>query len=161
MFSPSYWDPFSSLGSFGFRSDPVFGELRRQARSARAGRNATHVDYREAESEYVFAFDIPGLTEADVELEVHGQVFAIRAERKHEAPEGFTAHRVERPSFRLAQSFTLPTRIDVERVTATLENGVLTVSLPKAAEAHPRRISVQAAVTPSVANASIESEVQS
>jgi len=147
MFSASYWDPFSGLGSLGFRSDPLFGELRRQARSTRSGRNTTHVDYREGEREYVFSFDTPGLVESDIELDVHGQVLSIRAERKHVAPEGFTAHRVERPSYRIAQSFTLPTRVDVERVTAQLENGVLTVTLPKAAEAHPRRIEVRASTT--------------
>lgn len=160
MFSASYWDPFSGLGSLGFRSDPLFGELRRQARAARSGRNTTHVDYLEAENEYVFSFDVPGLLERDVELEVHGQVLTVRAERKHTTPEGFTAHRVERPSFRLAQSFTVPTRVDVERVVARLENGVLTVRLPKAAEAHARRIEVQSASTASTPSTT-SSEVQS
>lgn len=154
MFSTSYWDPFTSLGAFGLRSDPLFGELRRQASRrllegdlprARGGRSTPHVDYRESKEGYAFAFDVPGLSEGDIDLEVHGQVLTLRAERKHVVPEGFTAHRVERPSFRLAQSFTLPTRVDVEQVRANLENGVLTVTLPKAAEAHARRIPVQGA----------------
>lgn len=156
MFSASYWDPFSNLGAFGLRTDPLLVELRRQAKATRTGRNATHFDYREGEHDYVFAFDVPGLAEGDFELEVHGQVLTVKAERKHEAIEGFTAHRVERPSFRLAQSFTLPTRVDVEKVAATLENGVLTVTLPKAAEAHTRRIPVLGAVTTTTQN-----EVQS
>lgn len=140
MFATSVWDPFTS---FGFRADPRLADLRR-ALSERDTRSAPHVDYRETETGYAFAFDVPGLTEGDIELEVHGQVLSLRAERKHQLPEGYTAHRIERPSFRLAQSFTLPTRVDVEKVTATLADGVLAVTLPKAAEAHARRITIQA-----------------
>lgn len=156
MFSASYWDPFSRLGAFGLRTDPLF-MLEPARQKARAGRNATHFDYREGEHEYVFTFDVPGLAEGDIELDVHGQVLTLKAERKHEAPEGFTAQRVERPSFRLAQSFTLPTRLDVEKVSATLEHGVLTVTLPKAKEATPRRIEVLGAGSKSDANNEVQS----
>lgn len=140
MFSTSVWDPFAS---FGFRTDPLFGELRR-ALVQRETRSAPHVDYRETDAGYEFSFDVPGLAEKDVEVEVHGQVLTLRAERKHQTPEGFTAHRIERPSFRLAQSITLPSRVDVDNVQATLTDGVLHLVLPKAAEAQPRRITVQA-----------------
>ncbi len=146
MFSPALWDPFAS---FGLRADPLFGELRRAlSEPARARRSAPHADYRETEQSYVFTFDVPGLVESDIELEVHGPIFSLRAERKHDTPEGFTAHRLERPTFRLAQSFTLPSRVDVENVQAKLALGVLTVTLPKAAEAQPRRIAVESTESP-------------
>ena len=45
---------------------------------------------------------------------------------------------------RFARSFTLPCRVDPERTVAVVQNGVLTVTLPKAAEAQPRQITVKA-----------------
>jgi HSP20 family protein len=51
-------------------------------------------------------------------------------------------HRQERPGLRFSRSFTLPTKIDSEKTTAVLKNGVLTLTLPKAPEAQPRQISV-------------------
>ncbi|HEY8624224.1 MAG TPA: Hsp20/alpha crystallin family protein, partial [Casimicrobiaceae bacterium] len=64
--------------------------------------------------------------------------------RKAEAPEGYTAHRRERQSFSFAQSYELPTRVDPEKVQASLKQGVLTLTLPKVAEAQPKKVTVTA-----------------
>jgi HSP20 family protein len=68
----------------------------------------------------------------------------VRGERKVEPPQGHSTHRSERTSYRFARTFELPSKIDSDRVDARLENGVLTVSLPKAPEAQPKQISVKA-----------------
>ena len=142
MFTTSYLDPFAGFSTFGLLTDPRLRRIK-DVDSGRARRSAPHFETRTTEHEYIFRFDVPGLRESDFELEVHGQTLTVRAERKHEPPAGFTAHRIERPSFRLAQSFSLPTRVDVDAVTATLEHGVLTLTLPKAPEAQPRRIEIK------------------
>ncbi len=88
--------------------------------------------------------EVPGLTDKDIELTATATSFSLRGERKVEAPEGYATHRGERRGFRFARTFNLGTKIDPERVAASLENGVLTVTLPKAAEAKPKQITVKA-----------------
>jgi HSP20 family protein len=68
----------------------------------------------------------------------------VKAGRKVEAPEGYTAHRRERQSFSFTQSYELPTRVDPEKAQASLKQGVLTLSLPKVAEVQPKKVTVTA-----------------
>jgi len=89
--------------------------------------------------------ELPGLSEKDVEISVTANVLSLKAARKTEVPEGYTAHRRERSSFSFAQSYELPTRIDSEKVVASLKQGILTLTLPKAADAQPKKVTVTAA----------------
>jgi HSP20 family protein len=88
--------------------------------------------------------EVPGLSEKDVEISVTANVVSLKAARKVETPEGYSAHRRERPSFTFNQSYELPTRIDPEKVEASLKQGVLTLTLPKVAESQPKRVTVSA-----------------
>jgi HSP20 family protein len=87
--------------------------------------------------------ELPGLSDKDVELTVNAESVTLRAERKLETPARHTVHRRERAAFRLARTFSLPTKIDPDKVDAKLENGVLTVTLAKAPEAQPRKVQVK------------------
>jgi HSP20 family protein len=89
--------------------------------------------------------ELPGLSEKDVEISVTANTLSLKAERKTEAPEGYTAHRRERTGFSFAQSYELPARIDPEKVEASLKQGVLTLTLPKAVEALPKKVTVTVA----------------
>lgn len=93
---------------------------------------------------WVLRAELPGLSEKDVELTVNSESVTLRAERKVEQPAKHTVHRRERPSYRVARTFTLGTKIDPERAEATMKNGVLTVRLAKAADAQPRKVQVRA-----------------
>ena len=77
-------------------------------------------------------------------ISVTANVLTLKAARKVDAPEGYAAHRRERQSFSFTQSYELPTRIDPEKVQASLKQGVLTLTMPKAAEAQPKRVTVSA-----------------
>jgi HSP20 family protein len=88
--------------------------------------------------------ELPGLTEKDIELTANADSVTLKAERKLEPPARHTVHRRERAAFRLARTFSLPTKIDPGKVEAALKNGVLTVTLAKAPEAQPRQIAVKA-----------------
>jgi HSP20 family protein len=92
----------------------------------------------------VLRADVPGLSEKDVEVTLHEGTVCISAERKVVAPEGYSAHRQERSHVRFARSLTLPCKVNSEQTTASLKNGVLTVTLAKAPESQPRQISVRA-----------------
>ena len=102
------------------------------------------VSFDDKGSEYVVRAELPGLAEKDLELTATATTLTLRGERKVEAPEGYSAHRTERSSFRFARTFELPAKVDSGRVEARLEHGVLTVTLPKAPEAQPKQISVKA-----------------
>lgn len=93
----------------------------------------------------VLQADLPGLGEKDVQLSIHQDVLALSGERRSDAPQGHVVHRQERAPVRFARSFTLPCKVDPEKSTATIKNGVLTVTLAKVVEARPRQIAVKAA----------------
>jgi len=92
----------------------------------------------------VLKADLPGLTDKEVQLQLTQDVLTVSGERKSDAPDGYSVHRQERQPSRFSRSFTLPYKVNAETITASLENGVLTVTLPKAPEAQPRQITVKA-----------------
>lgn len=88
--------------------------------------------------------ELPGLTREDVKLTVEHQTLTLRGEKKQVAEEKSTrVHRYERSYGAFERSFTLPSTVDVTRVEATFDHGVLTVTLPKAEQAKPRTIEVK------------------
>ena len=146
---------FNDWPSFGFadfgspRGAPVqlrrelerlFGEVERQAQPGSATSS-----FKDDGSNFVLIADLPGLTESDIQISVAGDTVTLRGERKVAVPEGYSTHRRERSAVSFAKSYQLPTRVDADKVVATLKHGVLTLTLPKAAEAQPRQISVKAA----------------
>lgn len=98
----------------------------------------------DAGAELVLRADVPGLGEKDIELTLHDGVLTLAGERKVAAPDGYVALRQERAGFRFARSVALPVKVDPEKTTATVKEGVLTVKLAKVPEAQPRTIAVRA-----------------
>lgn len=92
----------------------------------------------------VLTSELPGLDHKEVKLSINQDVLTVSGERKIETPEGYTAVRQERYPFRFSRSFALPCKVDSERTTAQLKDGVLTVTMAKAPEAQPRQITVRA-----------------
>lgn len=120
--------------------DRLFGDFERSVAPG-----STAVSFDDDGTSFVLAADVPGLTENDVQISVAGNTVTLRGERKVEVPEGHSVHRRERSAVRFAKSFQLPARVDPDKVTATLKHGVLTLTLPRAAEAQPRQIAIKAA----------------
>ena len=100
---------------------------------------------------WVVSAELPGVPKEAIEVTLTGQVLRLSATRKQKAPgdvlsgaaDDVVAHRVERPAFSFQKSITLPHKVDGERVTATSKDGVFTITLPKAADALPRQITVR------------------
>lgn len=88
--------------------------------------------------------EVPGLDMGDIELFVVGNELTIKGERKGLEQEGATYHRRERGFGSFNRVVRLPVEIDPEKVEASLEAGVLTIKLAKAASARPRKIEVKA-----------------
>jgi HSP20 family protein len=102
------------------------------------------VNFRDAGNALVLTAEVPGLSDKDVKLTLGHDVLAVEGERRVDPPAGYSAHRRERAPVRFARSFALPCRVDAEKTTAAVKDGVLTVTLPKAPEAQPRQITVKA-----------------
>jgi len=94
--------------------------------------------------ELMLRAEVPGLSEKDLQINANQEMLTISGERKVEVPEGYSVHRQERGEVRFSRSFTFPCKVDLEKTTAAVKHGVLTVTLPKAAESQPRQITVKA-----------------
>jgi len=92
----------------------------------------------------VFKADVPGMTEKDVEVSIQEDAITIKGERKKGDFPGHTLHRQERRAIRFSRSFAIPCPTDVDKAQANVRDGVLTITLPKAPEAQPKRIAVVA-----------------
>jgi HSP20 family protein len=88
--------------------------------------------------------EVPGLSEKDIKLSLNQDVLTVAGERAVQAPEGYTAHRQERPSLQFSRSFALPCAVNADRASAVVRNGILTVTLEKARDAMPRQITINA-----------------
>ena len=121
--------------------DPAWGRDRARRR-VRAAWPPTNVF--ETKEAFVVRAEVPGLAEGDVSVSMEDDALVVRGERKGEAPEGYRVHLRERASIAFTRKLALPGRVQADAVTATLKNGVLTITLPKAQEALPRQIAVKA-----------------
>lgn len=92
----------------------------------------------------VLTAEVPGLSEKDVHIAINQDVLSLSGERKPDAPQKYAVHRQERLPVKFSRSFKLPCKIDLEKVTATVKDGILTITLPKVPEAQPRQITVSA-----------------
>ena len=88
----------------------------------------------------------PGMKTEDIKVEVEDGVLTLQGEKKrHEETEKANRYRVERVYGTFTRRFSLPMAVDASKVSATYKDGVLELVLPKADEAKPRRIEIQAA----------------
>ena len=94
-------------------------------------------------SAVVIKADVPGIAEKDLQITLNAETLTLAGERKLEVPGGYSVHRQERSGVRFSRSITLPCKVDSEQTTASIKDGVLTLTLAKAAEAQPRQITVR------------------
>lgn len=103
------------------------------------------VDMTETETEFEVKVDLPGLKPEEVKVELRNGELWITGERKEEKEEkDKTYHRVERRHGEFRRVLPIPAEVNEERIEARFENGVLTVTIPKAETAKPKVIEVKA-----------------
>ncbi len=105
---------------------------------------APPIDVFETSDRYVIAAELPGLARDQIELAMEESRLTIRGQRT-ELPQGADVHyhQVERGHGAFARTFEFADKIDIEKVTADLADGVLTVTLPKRAPTPARKIDVR------------------
>jgi HSP20 family protein len=101
------------------------------------------VDIIENGDTYVLKAELPGMNKDDVKITLEENVLTIKGEKKNEdEKKDDNVHRLERSYGLFERSFTLPGTIKVNDIDAQYKNGILTLTLPKAEEAKPKKIEV-------------------
>jgi HSP20 family protein len=101
------------------------------------------LDVWETEDALVYAFDLPGIPEDKISVEVEDSMLTVGAERSRPAQVGEDAfHRFERRFGSFSRSIGLPQGVDEDAITADYTAGVLTITVPKPEQAKPRRITI-------------------
>ena|SRR6056297_184154 len=131
---------------------PLHEEVERMLRQAfgdrdvpsSAGAFTPALDVEETEDHFVLHIELPGVAAEDVEVSLEENVLTVSGERgfyREKDAEGF--RRIERHFGRFHRAVRLPDRVAGDKVEATYKDGMLTISVPKAEEAKPRRIEIQ------------------
>jgi HSP20 family protein len=103
-------------------------------------------DVIERENEIRVICELPGMRAEDVELSLENNVLTISGEKHEEREEGSdgdTYHMSERRWGRFSRSFVLPREVEQDRIEASFDNGVLSVTIPKSEKARRRRIEIR------------------
>ena len=125
-FSLKVWDPFQG---FPFNNNCSLATFDNETSAFANAR----IDWKETPEAHIIKADIPGVKKEEVKVEVEeGNVLKISGERNKEKEEKNDKwHRVERSSGKFMRRFRLPENAKVDQVKAAMENGVLTVTVPK------------------------------
>ena len=140
------WDPFREFSTLQDRMNRLFREShgpegREEALATTSF--APAVDVYEDEHSVTLKIEVPGVDEKDIDVRIENNVLTVHGERKFEKDEKEeNFRRVERQYGSFTRTFTLPTTVDAEKVSANYDKGILKVALPKKAEAKPKQIKV-------------------
>ena len=134
--------PFERLYALQRELDRAYGETE----TMQSGSFVPPMDVVETNDAILCHLEVPGISREDLEIRSEGNVLIISGEKKVQTDNatkdgGFRS--VERRYGRFERSFALPRTVDVSRVRAAYDNGILTVTLPKAEESKPRRIQIE------------------
>ena len=141
------WEPFRDLVATQDRFNRLFNEAFSKAfdQGETGMRSWTPaVDIYESEHDLVLKAELPGVDPKDVDVRVEDGSLFLKGERKFEKEVKEEAyHRVERSYGSFTRTFTLPSSVDAEKVSAEYKDGVLTLRMPKKEEAKPKTIKIQ------------------
>ncbi len=137
------WDPFREFSTLQDRMNRLFRESQGPEESLTTSSFAPPVDVYEDEHNVSLKIEVPGIDEKDIDVLIENNVLTVHGERKFEKEEKEeNFRRVERQYGSFIRTFTLPTTVDAEKVSANYDKGVLKIALPKKAEAKPKQIKV-------------------
>jgi HSP20 family protein len=147
------WTPFRDVNLLQNQMNRLFDEALQgwpETKSATAW--SPVADIYETDNDLVVTMDLPGIDPKQVDLRVENNVLTIRGDRefaKNVETENF--HRVERNYGTFFRSFTLASTVNAEKINAVYKDGVLSITLPKAEQAKPRKIQIASSSAASVA----------
>lgn len=140
------YNPFSELRAMQDQMNRLLDHAwnREHGEDLREGVWQPPVDIYEDSESVVIKAELPGMDQKDIVVKVENHTLSLRGERKHDQEvrkENY--HRIERYYGTFQRCFSLPHTVDVEKITATCDRGVLTITLPKKEETKPKQINVE------------------
>lgn len=148
MFSP-YFQPRRPIGTLRGDLDAVFNTLLHNSLAPRrvpstSAARFPQVNVQELTDTFVVEAELPGVNAANIEVVVLGNELTLKGERTLSGEDATRVYRRERPSGKFLRVLQFPCELDANDVKAELKNGVLTVTLSKAAAARPKKITITA-----------------
>ena len=143
------WHPMDDLGleftNMQREIDRIFDRVRTGARSdEQSSFWIPAVDIIEREKDYFVKVELPGVSKDDVKITAKNDVLTVRGEKKMELEKKEdNFHRIERSYGTFQRSFTLPSSVISDKIEASYDNGILTITLPKIEETKPKEIEVK------------------
>jgi len=138
------WDPTHELLRLQDRLNRIFGQVLDDDDHVISGQWTPPCDIIETKDAVVLHAEIPGVSESSIDVQVEGGVLTLKGEKQFEQESSErNYHRIERAYGRFVRTFTLPRSVDPDKITATIERGVLQLVMPKRSETQPRSIKIQ------------------
>ena len=145
------WEPAREMMSLRDAMDRLFDDAFTRPLSIRDNWSVPAVDMYQTDDEIVVKAALPGIKADEVQINITGEVLTLKGEVKHEeektsSPKGkeIAWHIREQRYGSFERSVVLPTDVVADKAKAEFENGILTITLPKADEVKPRTITVKA-----------------
>ncbi|MGR6963497.1 Hsp20/alpha crystallin family protein [Geodermatophilus sp. URMC 61] len=135
--STARWDPFRELDELYERVNTLW----QSGLTGALDHWSPLADVEEADDAYTVELDLPGVAREDVDIQLDDRRLTVSGDIEEKERKGIL-HRRTRRVGRFHFSVTLPGDVDADNVSAQLHDGVLTVHVPKAAQARPRRIAI-------------------
>ena len=141
------WRPFREVTRLRREMDRLwddyFGSGRRALRPLPA-EFAPAVDVKETADQIVVKAEVPGMDAKDINISVTGDVLTIKGEKKSEREEKEeNYHLVERSYGSFSRSLAMPAAVDMDKIEAKYDKGVLTITCPKKEEVKPKAIEIK------------------
>ncbi|HWQ14372.1 MAG TPA: Hsp20/alpha crystallin family protein [Roseiflexaceae bacterium] len=137
------WDPFQEMTTLRDAMNQLLTESFVRPRGW-AGAGQVPLDLYETEQEYVAKLAVPGLRPDNFEITAQQNVLTIKGHTQTEPQEGVRYHVREHRFGDFSRTIQFPTAVETERIKANLADGILTIRVPKAEAARPKRITVKA-----------------
>ena len=131
------WKPLNNeIDTFDNIIDQFFNDLSYDPRFSLINTNNVSNYYNENEKEYYLTMDVPGMSKDDIEVTFDSNRLKISGQRKSDKYDSYEYGKVER-------TFSVPSNVEVDKISAKIDNGVLKVLRPKAKSSLGRKISVK------------------
>jgi HSP20 family protein len=132
------WDPFREL-------DELYKQMNHLLETGVGTEGATRwvplADVEETDDAYTIEMELPGVKQDDVDIEVNGRELTVSGEVKEKERAGILRRRTRKVG-EFSYSVTLPMEIDAENVSASLDDGILTIRVPKSQRERSRHVTI-------------------
>ncbi len=139
------WEPAREMMTLREAMDRLFDDAFTRPFSLREGWSAPAIDMYQTDDEIVVKAALPGLKAEDVQINITGEVLTLKGEMKQQEEKKEKAWHIREQRWgTFERSVVLPTDVVSDKAKAEFENGILTITLPKAEEVKPKVINIKA-----------------